>query len=268
MLKILNNTINILNQDPRILQIITLSLVYLISLNSISYTTPKSLFIVLCCSLLTQFIFSKLYSKNFDSRSTLITALSISIILRSSLLFPYLACALLAISSKFLISINKKHFFNPANFGIVLSIILFDTWISPASLNFQYFSIIVILCLASIILSRVKTYYVCSSFFITYFLMQYAWNIWLNKPIAVLVHDITQPTILIFTFFMISDPKTAPKSIINQLIFGIIVALLSFILKYLFYNSYGILYSLFIVASLNLFFYSAQQWRQKYAKHI
>ena len=32
--------------------------------------------------------------------------------------------------------------------------------------------------------------------------MQYIWNLWLNKPISILIHDITQPTLLIFTFFI------------------------------------------------------------------
>jgi Na+-transporting NADH:ubiquinone oxidoreductase subunit NqrB len=56
----------------------------------------------------------------------------------------------LAISSKFLLQVEKKHFFNPANFGIIAALILTpDAWVSPGQWEMMvgmpcYFSALVV----------------------------------------------------------------------------------------------------------------------------
>ena len=56
----------------------------------------------------------------FDPRSALITALSLTLLLRTDSALLAATAAACAIGSKFLIRTNDKHIFNPANFAIVL----------------------------------------------------------------------------------------------------------------------------------------------------
>jgi len=61
-------------------------------------------------------------------KSATITALGLSLLLRSDS-YGAIACAsFLAIASKFIFRTNGKHWFNPANFGIVV-VLLLDTFV-------------------------------------------------------------------------------------------------------------------------------------------
>lgn len=241
--------------------------IYLVSFfQDQNHTAPLILGLLISGAVFIHYLFARIYNIKFDPKSSVITSLSIAIILRSNFTTIYLICLILSVSSKFLITQDKRHFFNPANFGIVISLLFLNAWISPSALKIEHFIITVLICSASLILSKARTYLVSASFFITFVSLQFIWNLWLNKPIAILIHDISQPTLIIFTFFMISDPKTVPKEYNWQIIFGFIVGSMSFCMKYLFYNTYGILYSLFIVASLNMILAFMKKWRYQNEK--
>jgi Na+-transporting NADH:ubiquinone oxidoreductase subunit NqrB len=68
----------------------------------------------------------------FNWRSPLITALGLSLLLRVDH-WPTMALAAgVAITSKFLLRIEGKHYFNPANIGIIVALCLtHDAWVSP-----------------------------------------------------------------------------------------------------------------------------------------
>jgi enediyne biosynthesis protein E5 len=52
-----------------------------------------------------------------------------------------------------------------------------------------------------------------------------AW--WLGDPLAIPIHQLQSGSLLIFTFFMISDPRTSPDSRLGRFIFAASVALLA-----------------------------------------
>ncbi|WP_438802442.1 hypothetical protein [Fischerella thermalis] len=57
--------------------------------------------------------------QNINLRSSLITALGLSLLLRADHWTTMVFAAVIAIASKFVFKIGDKHFFNPANFGII-----------------------------------------------------------------------------------------------------------------------------------------------------
>lgn len=70
--------------------------------------------------------------QNINLRSSLITALGLSLLLRADHWTTMVFAAVIAIASKFVFKIGDKHFFNPANFGIISALILTpDAWVSP-----------------------------------------------------------------------------------------------------------------------------------------
>ena len=64
--------------------------------------------------------------------SALITCFGVSLLLRSDTLWVHPLAAALAISSKFVLRVNGKHVFNPANLGVIAALVLLPgTWVSP-----------------------------------------------------------------------------------------------------------------------------------------
>ena len=71
-------------------------------------------------------------------RSPLITALGLSLLLRTDHMSTMALAAGCAIASKFCFKTKDKHFFNPANFGIIAALILtHDAWVSPGQWEHQ-----------------------------------------------------------------------------------------------------------------------------------
>src|SRR5207237_7700493 len=51
--------------------------------------------------------------------------------------------------------------------------------------------------------------------------------LWLGDPLAIPLHQLESGSLLIFTFFMISDPRTSPDSRLGRFVFAASVALLA-----------------------------------------
>jgi Na+-transporting NADH:ubiquinone oxidoreductase subunit NqrB len=63
--------------------------------------------------------------------SAIITCFGLSLLLRADTLWVHPLAAALAISSKFVLRVAGKHVFNPANFGVILALVLLPgPWIS------------------------------------------------------------------------------------------------------------------------------------------
>ena len=71
--------------------------------------------------------------------------------------------------------------------------------------------------------------------------------LWLGDPLSIPIHNLQSGAILIFAFFMISDPMTTPNHRMGRLIFAFIVALVAYILQYQFQIREAIFYALFLV---------------------
>ena len=55
---------------------------------------------------------------------------------------------------------------------------------------------------------------------------------WLGDPLAIPLHQLQSGSLLIFAFFMISDPRTSPDSRLGRFIFAVSVALLAHYLAF------------------------------------
>ena len=119
--------------DPRHYQIGILSSLILLGISKFGFHIPW--WHALACvgsALITQFIGDKFSRKRFDVRSPLISSLSLTLLLRTGSVSLSIAAGVLAIAAKYLLRINGKHIFNPANFGIVVVALLFTgAWVSP-----------------------------------------------------------------------------------------------------------------------------------------
>ena len=56
--------------------------------------------------------------------------------------------------------------------------------------------------------------------------------VWLGDPLTIPLHQMQSGSLLIFAFFMISDPRTAPAARIGRFLFALAVALLAYRLAF------------------------------------
>jgi len=180
--------------------------------------------------------------------SAYISGISVGILLRSPAFWPYALCAMIAITSKYVLRVKNRHIWNPSNFGIC--VVLFLAAESVTTLSIQWgnslWAMIVIWSLGSVIIWRLKRFHICLTYVLSFLLFATlrAWIV--GDPIVSEISPITGPEYQLFIFFMITDPRTTVRSRSGQMIVAFLVAAVEMVFRL---NSciYAPLYALFIV---------------------
>lgn len=238
------------NSDPRHYQISVLSTLILVGIFHYAFALPWW-HVVGCISstLCTQAFADKCVGRKFDARSPLISALSLTLLLRTGSIWLSIGAGVLAIASKYIVRWNGKHIFNPANFGLVVFSILFSAaWISPGQWGAAPIFAILLAGLGGVVTGKAKRWDVSVALLGFYALLLYGRAIWLGDPLSIPTHQMQSGALLIFAFFMISDPKTTPDSRSGRILYAAIVATIGFTLQFGFYNSAGIILALILTA--------------------
>ena len=185
--------------------------------------------------------------------SSYITGISVGILLRSPAFWPYAVCSMLSITSKYVLRAKGRHLFNPSNFGI--SAMLFLASDAVATLSIQWgnnlAAMAVIWVLGSLIIWRARRFHICATYVASFFLFSFirAWmtgDPWLSE-----VSPITGPEYQLFTFFMITDPKTTVRAKWAQCVVAFFVAAVEMLFR-LDQSLYAPLYALFFVGPIAL----------------
>ena len=164
----------------------------------------------------------------FDPRSPLITGLSLSLLLRADDPWLHALAGVIAIGSKFAFRIDGKHVWNPAGFAIV--VLLFASngvWISPGAWGSTVWFAALLGFFAILVLHAARRSDIAIFFLASHAALLFARAFWLGDPLAIPIHQLQSGSLLIFTFFMISDPRTSPNSRLGRFIFAASVALLA-----------------------------------------
>ncbi len=165
----------------------------------------------------------------FQWKSALITAFGVSILLRAADPWIWFAAGLIGIGLKFGVRVNKKHIFNPACIGIVAMMFLVgkDAWVSPGQWGQTPLVAGYALALAALTLSSAKRLDIALGFIGTFAGILIVRSMWLGDPLAIPLHTLSSGALLIFTFFMITDPRSTPDSRAGRIVFAMCVAALT-----------------------------------------
>lgn len=245
--------VSTITRDPRVYQIAVLSSLVTFGVTVLDFGIrwPNAVAIVVT-AMLVQLIGGRFAGlPRFDPKSPMITALSLTLLLRTdSLLFASLAAAI-AIGSKFLVRISGKHVFNPANVAIVSTMLLTDrAWISTGQWGNAAIGAFALACLGFVVLTRARRAETTIAFLGFYALLLLARTLWLGDPLSIALHHLQNGALLIFAFFMISDPKTTPDSALGRVLFAGVVAAVAFSIQFVFYQPNGPIYALIMSAPL------------------
>jgi Na+-transporting NADH:ubiquinone oxidoreductase subunit NqrB len=196
--------------------------------------TPLQAVVTIATALTTQYAFSRLPgAAAFDWRSPLITGLSLSLLLRTQSSLLWALAPALGIGSKFLIRSSGKHFFNPATFAIVSLLLLSpDVWVSPGQWGQSTWLVLLLVCAGGLVLQRAERADTALAFLSCYAGLL-CWRAWsLGDPLAIPLNQLQSGALLLFSFFMITDPRSTPDRRLGRILFAASVALLAYWLQF------------------------------------
>jgi enediyne biosynthesis protein E5 len=232
--------------DPRLYQIAVLGSLLVYGLLSLGFdiSLPAAA-ITLSTVLATQAICDRLSGRNCNYQSALISGLSLCLLLRTNHLPLAAVAAFMAIAAKFTFRIRSKHIFNPTNFAVVALLVLTDrVWVSPGQWGDATFFAFLMGCLGSIVVTRAARADVTFAFLFFYVGLLMLRSVWLGEPLAIPLHRLQNGALLLFAFFMISDPKTTPDSRTGRVLFAALVALGAAYVQFRLFRTNGLLWSL------------------------
>ncbi|HEV7333339.1 MAG TPA: DUF2330 domain-containing protein [Flavisolibacter sp.] len=165
--------------------------------------------------------------------SVLISALSLCLLLKTNAWTISLLAAFLTVISKYLFRYRQKHIFNPSAFGIVATLVMTNNaWLSPAQWGSNTVIFFFVTTLGTIVVTRVQKLDVSLAFLLTFVGLLY-WRqvVYLGWPLDHFIHAVSTGSLLLFSFFMISDPKTSPDHPFARIVWAVLIAAISFYLS-------------------------------------
>jgi Na+-transporting NADH:ubiquinone oxidoreductase subunit NqrB len=221
--------------DARHYQIAALSTLVIFNFGWLDFgARPLNSALAISSTILTQILCSRFYGlPSIDLRSPLITGLSLSLLLRADEPWLHAVAGVIAIGSKFVLRIDGKHIWNPA--GLAIVVLLFtsnDVWISPGQWGSAVWFVALLSFFAILVLHAARRSDMALFFLGSHAALLLARAYWLGDPLAIPLHQLQSGSLLIFAFFMISDPRTSPDARIGRFLFAASVAILGHYLAF------------------------------------
>ena len=204
-------------------------------------------------------------------KSALITGLGLCLLLRANHFSTMLLAAGLAIASKFIFRVRGKHFFNPANFGIIAALTLTkDAWVSPGQWGTDWWYLALFLATGGLVLKKIGRWETSVVFLGIYASLEAIRNVWLGWDSEVLLHHLSSGSLLVFALFMLTDPRSIPNAIKGRIIWAISIAVLTFVLQYTLYLQTAMFWALFCLSPLTIlldsqYFFPRFNWQRSNA---
>lgn len=257
----------LLPRDPRWLQLLVLGglLGYGILVLEFDVSFVRSAAVVLT-ALAAQWCFGRWVGlPRFDAKSALITSISLNLLLRTPDTATAVGAAFLAIATKFLLRFRGQHVFNPANIAIVGCLATGRGWVTPGQWGGVAVFALALGGCGVLVTSRSARLDVTLTFLGFYGALLAGRSYWLGDPLTIPLHAMQSGALVLFAFFMISDPKTTPNSRGARIFFAVLVATITFAIRFIWYRSDGVMWALafaaLVVPVLDYFFQDERyQW--------
>ena len=238
-------------RDPRYYQIVVLTTLLTIGIGVLDFGIRwQNAIVIMLMAQAAQYMGTRLFRlPRFDPLSALITSLSLTLLLRTELIPLAAAAAAIAIGSKFLVRVRGKHVFNPANVALVTLMLLSDqAWVSSGQWGSAAIGAFGLACLGFLVLTRARRAETTIAFLCVYGALLLGRAIWLGDPMSIPMHQLQNCALLIFAFFMISDPKTTPDTPAGRVFYAMLVASVAFTIQFIFYQPHGPIIALILTA--------------------
>ena len=180
--------------------------------------------------------------------SAYITAMSVGILLESYDWRVFVVAPAWGILSKYVLRDQTRHFFNPSNFAIVMALIFGHglASVAPGSQwGADYRVAFVIIGLGMIMMTRLKLLDLTLAWMGGFVLMSLLRMALGQGGLVFALGPMTGAEFALFTFSMLPDPKTSPPTRAGRVGWGLSIAFMDGVLRYLEVR-YSMFYALFI----------------------
>jgi len=193
----------------------------------------------------------------------LITGLIVALLLpEGQLWYVPLAASSIAIISKYVLRWRGRNVFNPAGFGIAAAVVLFTGQLqyghasyleaaprmhyAQAVLRMEGWSFVLggghgwtgstsavaVVILGAVLVHRIRRIELVTSHLVTYVALVAGFAVLTRQELAIRVLlEIFATGLLFFTFFMLTDPATSPRTTMGRIVYGGLTGVLSFVLR-------------------------------------
>lgn len=172
-------------------------------------------------------------NKHYDSyKSALISSMGLCLLLKTNNLYVAAGAAAISILSKYILRYKGKHIFNPSALGIAVAVWLGgNAWISPGQWGSNAVLFFGVLSLGVIVVTKVQKLDVTLAFLGTFAALLFARQIiYQGWPMDYFIQSISTGSLLLFSFFMITDPKTTPNHRVARVLWAVAIAGVAFYL--------------------------------------
>ena len=232
--------------DPRVYQIATLGglLVYGVLWLDLD-VDPWNAAVILATVLVAQLVAARATGGGrFDPKSALISGLSLCLLLRTDSAALAAVTAVMAIASKFLLRVRGKHVFNPTNGALVLMLLTGQVWVSPGQWGSPAVFAFLLASAGGLVVNRAARADVTWMFLAAHGALVFGRALWLGDPLEIPLHRLANGALVLFAFFMISDPRTTPDSRLGRILFAIAVAAGAYVIQFRLFQTNPLLWSL------------------------
>lgn len=263
--------------DPRYFQILYLGSFLLYGISFLGWDGAIVKYAsVFTAAIATQLAFSYFTTKRYSSvKSALITSLGLCLLLKTGSYETAILASVIAVASKFIVKIKNKHIFNPANIGIIAAIILTnDAWVSPGQWGSSVLLWFLVGAAGLMMILKVGRIDTSITFLLVFggllFLRQVIYLGW--EP-QVWMHKMSNGTLLLYAFFMITDPMTTPNHKHARILWSALLGISLFVASSFFYVQTAAIWILFAISPFTplfdkLFKADKYQWNVSLTKTV
>ena len=185
--------------------------------------------------------------------SALVSSLGLCILVRSETLWAHPLLAVLAMGSKFVLRAGpancRSHVFNPVNLAAFVAWAwLPGAWLSPGQWGSSSLAALWFIGLGGLVTQRISRWDVSGVFLLAWGGLLAGRLAWLGHAwdagAAIWLQQVGNGAVLLFAFFMISDPMTTPQDRRARMGYAATVALLAFLWQFVLYRPHGLIVAL------------------------
>lgn len=164
------------------------------------------------------------------------SGISVGVLVRSPMLWPFAFCSALSILSKYVLRVKGRHLWNPSNFG--LCVLFFPAaygFYDVAPLNTQWgnsmWPMLVIWIVGLYTIWKVKRFHITGTYIVAFVAFAILRAVITGDSFWAEVAPLTGPMYQLFALFMITDPKTTVSSKSGEMGVTVLIAIMEFFLR-------------------------------------
>jgi enediyne biosynthesis protein E5 len=193
------------------------------------------------------------YGKWPHLASAYVSGISAGILIKSPVLWPFVLCGMVSITSKYVLRVGDRHLWNPTNFGVTMMLFLAPQHVASLTVQAgnEVWSVLVIWVLGGMILYNLGRLHQPVAFVAAFVPLSLFRAWWTGDPVLAELAPITSPMFQLYMFFMITDPKTTTKSKWSQTLVVVLVAVTETFYRLVFRDVHSLYHALFTVGPIS-----------------